>query len=280
MDDAAEAAALGGWWAALPPILQPLARHASVALLARHPSPAGGLRSHPLGPALLEGVAAGAEGGEEPAQDAAERMRRSLAHGLSAARVTALLGPVAAACISPHLLEWLEGESAGLLNALAEDLRRRPRRIHGLHPLIQLLHRLDPERERGPPGGTRGRPEDLLAQRIDRGIKRIEGDLELLTGTRQCLYLGPPGLAGALGLSLAGCPEPVEGAQGTPAALEEPRASAAPAPLPPAERPPVRASAPPRLAVLIRLQAWCRRMFPLLTPSLQERLLLPLPPPA
>jgi hypothetical protein len=259
-----------GW---LPPILAPLARSRCVATLhAAAPDHTGGLRSHPLGPAMLAGVEDAAALTDDEGREALrDRTRRKLERGVRTAWVTARLGPVAADCLSAGLLESLRAEPEWLLDALAAELRRRPRTIVGLSVLRRLLGRLDPARPDGPTTGAPRRAEDLLFDRLQSTLRKLEAQATELTGQKVCVYLGPPGLAPALALAEGrllkrALPdrEPFEDQAGPPTLLERSPSNAAPPPTTPALP-----------AGLVRLRAWCRRMLPLLTPFLQERLLLP-----
>ena len=290
MDDEQRARELGSWLGSVPSLIAPIARQACLRLLARRGRvPGEGLRSHPLGRALLEGVAQGAGGDEQEREEAAERARRSLEHGLMAARVEARLGLEAAGRLSPWQLEHLVHVPGAHLDLLAAWLRAHPRRIEGLVPLRRLIRRLVAAQGGAPAPQGQGRLEDSLFRRALRNVVRAEGLIGELTGQEVALYLGPPGLAEKLGLELAsGLGPPPAGAEGERSAPAEPEATTLEEPAaegePDSALPPLRSLATicssPASAAFARLRAWCRRMAPLLTPSLQERLLLPLPPPA
>jgi hypothetical protein len=264
------AAALGAWLGSSPPILAPLARRACVRALAESYEPdAGGIACHPDGPALLDAVESA-----NPDDDARERARRSLEHGLKAAWVEGKLGPVAAACFSAHLRELLASEEPRTLEALRLDLEQRPRPIKGLYPLQRLLRRVAPWRAPRAEQAER-RPEDLLFLRIERGAARLEESIEAATGERVKVWLGPMDAVAPEGF--------VEAFELRPGVKEKRRGGLHVLPfllplgvsreITPTEPPP--SPSQPSPPATRHLQRWCRRVAPLLTPSLRERLLLP-----
>ena len=258
--DRSAARALGELWGGVHPDLETLVRRDVVATLARCEPHAAGVRTHPLGPAVLAGVE------EAAGPEAAQRARRALDRGLRAAQVASRLGPGGACGLTEDLLGHLFDVDATLLAALGADLRAHPLEHRGLRALWRRLRKVAQRLEMPAPKEAAPRLEVPLWERTRRLAERLGSCLAELCGPGVRLYVGPedlPALFGARALRDLTSPPVVPDGADPPAVPESP------------EQRPARGDPRPLVPVVRRLWAWGREWAPRLTPYWQERLLLP-----